>query len=247
MPDAEAAPAPFSPAPVVTGWRKLLVAESAWTVLAWIAGIVVARIAYATESRSPVPLIVLMGVMQGLTFLWISIRFSKVITDLASRERRTEWAATELTAGEFIWRETRRPFLLALVPAWSAFPLILGGIFVGCRLNSYAMTLAILCLPLAAAFASAFFLRRIYQLLYAVCESSDPGAIDKAAELRELAGQSLTLGTMGYVIIGVLSIQPPFIVGLTAGVFLVSITIYMVTDALFHLREVYPLKDTQKW
>ncbi len=247
MPDAEALPAPIAPTPAVAGWRKWLVAELAYLVLAWSAAFVVARISYATESRSPVPLIALMGVMQGLTFLWITMRFSKIIADLASRERRTEWGATELTPGEFVWRETKRPFLITLVPAWSAFPLILGAIFYGCKLNSYAITLAVLCMPLAAAFATIFFLRRIYQLLYAVCESADPSKISNAAELRELAGQSFTVGTLAYAVIGVLSIQPPFIVGLTAGAFMVGITVHMLTDSLFHLREVYPLKDGKEW
>jgi hypothetical protein len=162
MPDVEALPAPTAPAPAVAGRRKWLVAEIAWTVLAWVAAIVIARVSFATESRSPVLLIALMGVMQALTFLWITMRFAKIIAELASRERRAEWATTELTAGEFVWRETKRPFLIMLLPAWSAFPLILGAVFYGCKLNSYAITLAVLCMPLAAAFATIFFLRRIY-------------------------------------------------------------------------------------
>jgi hypothetical protein len=247
MPDVEALPAPTAPAPAVAGRRKWLVAEIAWTVLAWVAAIVIARVSFATESRSPVLLIALMGVMQALTFLWITMRFAKIIAELASRERRAEWATTELTAGEFVWRETKRPFLIMLLPAWSAFPLILGAVFYGCKLNSYAITLAVLCMPLAAAFATIFFLRRIYQLLYAVCESADPSKISNASELRELAGQSLTIGTVAYAVIGVLSIQPPFIIGITVGAFMVGITVHMLTDSLFHLREVYPLKDGKPW
>jgi len=242
MPDAEAHPVPSA-----QGERRKPIAEATWTLVAWVIVLVVARVSYATESQSPVPLIVVMGLMQGMTFLWITLRFASVIQALAARERRAVWGTTELTAGEYVWQATKAPFLLTLIPAWSAFPLCLGAIFYGCVLNSYAITLAVLCMPMAAAFASIFFLRKIYQLLYVVCESDTPEKIDIGAELRELAGQSFTIGAVAYGVIGVLSIQPPFIVGITVGAFIVGITIRMLTDALFHLREVYPLKDARKW